>query len=319
MSYAATILGANSSVGSGNNYPSNANDSAFRGWTQLIANSFISAGWVRSSDTGNINFATVSTPAAGSFVSGWDIFRMTDAMNVSAPVFVKVEYGSGAYGATYPQAYLTVCSGTNGAGLPIGAASQRMQMLSCGGPSTNAISSAVSGDTNRIHMALWAFSNTNFGGNQVSGLQNTMYLSIERTKDATGADTSEGVLITCSANQTFKSQQYWNGVTGSSGIEGTWGCLMPTANIMMTTGIQIAFYPIYHSKGVFLNPQLGTLCYTGNSSVGGWSPVTEGCPIVIPVYGSNHTYMPLSAICLSSISARTTTTATWQSLVMRYE
>jgi hypothetical protein len=321
-SYAATILGANSSVGTGNNCPSNANDSMFRGWTQLIANGFISANWVRVADSGNINFATVTTPATASLSSGYDIFRMTDALNVAAPVYVKVEYGSGTTN-TIPSIWLTIGSGSTGAGMVTGAASQRQQ-LTLSTQSTNAISSFISGDANRIHMALWSFSNATFGGTSVTTLAQAWYFSIERTKDATGADTTEGVLLVVkgagSAAATSYNQQYWNSVTGSSGNEPSWGVLMPSINVAPTSAVQTAFYPIYHSKGVFVNPGMGTLCFIGSSTAGAVVPATEGCPLVVPMYGSNHTYMPLSALVAGpNLQGRNGNQGANTTYAMRYE
>jgi hypothetical protein len=316
-SYAATIAGANSTVGTGNNAPTNANDATFRGWTQLVANGFISAGWTRATDTGNVNFATVSTPGAAltNFSAGYDIFHMNDTLQATAPVFVKVEYGSAAAN-TIPAIWLTIGSGSNGAGTITGPASTRQQ-LPVAAANTNGITSFISGDTNRIHMGLWCFSNTTFA-NTVAGVAVAVYFSIERTKDASGVDTNEGVLFVAKTNG-ITYQQYWNQTTGPTGMENSaafWGALMPSPNIGTTTAVQSSFYPIYHSKGVFVNPGMGTLCFVGSTTAGATVLATEGSVITIPIYGNNHVYMPMSAVNNGSIAPRSQANGTF---CMRYE
>jgi hypothetical protein len=316
MSYAATIPGANSTIGTGNNAPTNASDASFRGWTQMVANGFISAGWARAIDTGNINFTTVSTPAVASVAQGYDIFKMQDTLQNTAPVFVKVEYGAGSTN-TFPSLWITIGSGSNGAGMLTGPLSLRRQININSPASTNAITSFISGDANRIGMALWHFSNTTFGNTVCIGPQ-SIYFSIERTKDASGADTNEGVLFVGRTNVSAAivgTQQYWNSATGPTGLE-DWGVLLPTVNIGLTTGVQTAFYPIYHSKGVFLNPGMGTLCFAVSTSAGTTIPATEGAPIVIPIYGNNHTYMPMSPTLANTVGLRGGANS---SFCMRYE
>jgi hypothetical protein len=317
MSYAATIPGANSTVGTGNNHPSNATDAEFRGWTQMVANGFISAGWARATDSGNINFGTVTAPATTSLISGYDIFRMTDTLNVTAPIFVKVEYGSGGTN-TAPSLWLTVGNGSNGAGMLLGATTQRYQLTA--GIQANAITSFISGDTNRFHMSLWSFSNVSYGGLAVIALTHSLFFSIERTHDAAGADTTEGALcLFKSGGAASYTQQYWNGITGSSGVEGTWGMLFPDGTVNKGTAVQSSFYPPYFSKGVFVNPGMGALGYIGSLSTIA-NIATEGSPVPVSIYGGTHTYMPIgSANTSGSCGVNRGTGFTSQTYAMRYE
>jgi hypothetical protein len=93
-------------------------------------------------------------------------------------------------------------------------------------------------------------------------------------------------------------QQYLNLTTGPTGLEGGgWGSLMPTANIAVSTGVQTAVYPIYFSKGVFVNPGMNVLCVNS-------AQVTELATMVVPIYGSNHTYMCCSNTMYAGTNAR---------------
>jgi hypothetical protein len=319
MSYAAFIAGANSSVGTGNNAPNNVTDASFRGWAQMVANGFISAGWARAADSGNINFATVSTPVSGQLSAGYDIFRMTDTLNVAAPVFVKVEYGSGVAN-TGPSLWVTVGSGSNGAGSLLGATTARTQLVSIQG--VNAIGSFISGDTNRIQMSLWSYSNVyNSGVAVLSSQVLSWVLSIERTHDNSGSDTTEGALCLFKSGAiTGYSQQYWNSVTGSSGVELSWGMLFPETSIGLGTAVQSSFYPAYLSNGVYVNPAMGVLGFIGSTTTGQATIATEGCPVPVQIYGGTHTYMPMMANTAGScprISRGTGIAA--QTYAIRYE
>lgn len=297
--------------------PSNSSNATFRAWGQMIANTFISANWTRATDTGNIDWTAVATTATATTFQGWDIFKMGDTLQTTAPVYVKIEYGCSAT-AGAPGIAITIGSGSNGSGYLTGLLSTR-QVLGCGGNSTSNIISVVSGDTNRIAIGLWGCS-VNATQNVIAAVTTfATFFSIERTKDATGNDTSEGVLLLGAHDSggITKYQQYWNCTSGPTGQEtGGWAALMPTPNVVQSSaglsiggGVQAPVYPIYHSKGVFLNPGLNALCMAN-----GWCQ--ELSTVVIPMYGANHTYMPFTTVTFNSTVARHGANSTF---MMRYE
>lgn len=96
----------------------NTSDATFRAWGSDISARLAVAGLVQTADTGQINWTTVARPAASAY-GGYEIWAFDDALQGSAPVFIKIEYGSSNNQAT-PAIRVTVSSGTNGAGTPTG-------------------------------------------------------------------------------------------------------------------------------------------------------------------------------------------------------
>lgn len=89
-------------------------DAGFRAWGLALRTALTSAGIVRTSDTGQIDFSTVSAPGTSSY-AGYDIFRFDDAAQGADPVFFKLEYGKGS-ATTRHALRLTVGTGSDGAG-----------------------------------------------------------------------------------------------------------------------------------------------------------------------------------------------------------
>src|SRR5262245_52043536 len=94
----------------------NDTDAHFRAWPQWIHDKLSAAGWVQTSDTGQIDLTTVVKPAAVSTSQGYEIWRMADSLQATFPVFMKLEYGSGASSANNPQIWITLGTGSNGSG-----------------------------------------------------------------------------------------------------------------------------------------------------------------------------------------------------------
>lgn len=89
-------------------------DPTFRAWGQAIHDQLIAAGLTQTSDTGQINLATVARPATSSY-GGYEIFRFNDAKQATEPLFIKFEYGQ-ASSANRPMLKCHTGTGTDGAG-----------------------------------------------------------------------------------------------------------------------------------------------------------------------------------------------------------
>jgi len=276
----------------------------FQAWGNNISNAFADAGWAKTSDTGQIVWSTIAAPAAANVVCGYEIWQMQDALQATAPVFVKIEYGSGT-AQTNPFVATTIGSGSTGDGRLTGILSARF-ILNCSNGANQAIS-YVSGSTNRFGIGLWVSgyaSNSVFGVPNQTPTSNTAtgiaaFFSIERTKDTNGNDTNEGVLFLnrnpgAGGGATFRAQ-YWNCLAGPSSSSGEdWGTLVPSANATANLGSWAGIgtpgplvYPVYHHKGIFLNPGLNVLCYNYPTLT-----VDQKCNVVF--YSANHAYMPFA-------------------------
>lgn len=250
-------------------------DAAFRTWGLAYNAKLAAAGLVNTADTGQVNWTTVLAAVGANTVQGYEIWRFADALQATAPIFMKVEYGSGAVAAN-GSIWIQLGSGSNGAGLLTGILSTRQQ-IQCTA-TAGAITHYWSGDTNRFCVAAMG-----------SAVATCMLFSVERTVDANGVVTAEGALTIYRGTSVW-GQQAWSQTIGpyTATWEGTLGVMGPVVAPFGTFGIQVAVYPIFHNKGVFLNPGLNVQIYEN-------ALIAINSTISFTVYGSSHTYMTLGS------------------------
>jgi hypothetical protein len=170
-------------------------DAAFRAWGQAISTALAALGLVQTADTGQINWSTVTKPTVTATAQGYEVWRFNDALQATAPIYVKIEYGSATSSFTAPGVWVTVGTGSNGAGTITGtdianvsgAVTGRLACLQNGGTGSTAISYATA-DADGSALALALHPN--------AGTSNTgMYVLIERTRDWSGVATGDGVFV----------------------------------------------------------------------------------------------------------------------------
>lgn len=91
----------------------NATTETFRAWGSTVS-AQIGAMLTRVVQTGDIDWATAIVPSTSSY-AGSEVFRFNDALQSTAPLFLKFEYGTG-FGATGSALRVTVGKSANGAG-----------------------------------------------------------------------------------------------------------------------------------------------------------------------------------------------------------
>ncbi len=289
MSYAATTTLINTVT----------TDAAFRTWGLAYNAKLASMGLVQTADTGQINWTTVLAAVGTNTVQGYEIWRFADALQSTAPVFLKIEYGSGAAAAN-GSIWVQLGSGSTGTGTLNGVLSTRQQ-ITCTATAT-AITHYWSGDTNRVAIAALGAS-----------AATSMFWGVERTVDTVGVVTAEGCL------QIYRGlsavgQQAWNQITGpmTASWEATLGAMGAGVAPFGTFGAQVAIYPIFFNKGVFLPPGLN--CHVYEAPL-----ITAGSTVAFTVYGGTHTYMPLGTPQFGTVARGGFSTSANASLMMRYE
>lgn len=113
-------------------------DAGFRAWGAEYNAKLAAAGLVQASDTGQINWASVNRPGI-STVAGYEIWRFNDALQATAPIYIKLEFGTGT-NASVPQLWITVGTGSNGSGTITGQSSTRTICGTTGNPGVAATS-----------------------------------------------------------------------------------------------------------------------------------------------------------------------------------
>jgi hypothetical protein len=256
----------------------------FTAWAQNISSHFTSAGMVQTLDSGQINWATVATPSATRQKMGYEIWKFADAFQSTSPVFVRIDYGSGG-ASTLPGIWLQLGSGSNGSGQLTGPISNPNMAGSNGLNIASAATVAntencyFSGNTNYINT--WMFMNKDGG----VGISQPFGFSLERTKNASGADTGQGILFTAYGATVFY-QTVWDCVLGQLYThESSPGILVPALANNGINGSNIAVYPLFHSMGnAFLNPGLNLLGYFSGA-------IANNTNTTVSVYGSDHNYI----------------------------
>jgi hypothetical protein len=239
---------------------SNSNDTLFRGWGKAISDRFTAFGWVKTADTGQIDWTTVLAPTTTNQARGYEIWRMADTLQATAPVFLKIWYGSSAWIHTGPAIWIMLGTGSDGTGNLTGqVGTQIHQAFYAEASSTVGYRCIFSGDTSRFNMCLGINRDDN---------HYYLWLSIERSKDVSGADTAEGVIR---MGQAFNGahQQFLPMSGPIPPNESNLGCMGPQQGTGVT-GSDVILYPIFPFNADMKNPVRGAAGYF-NPDPAGWS------------------------------------------------
>lgn len=161
-------------------------DATFRTWGLALSTAIGSVGMVQTADTGQIDWTTVTRPAINT-AAGYEIWRFDDTQQGAAPIFIKLEFGTGTV-ATYPQMWATAGTGTDGAGNITGVGTTRTTMVVAG-----ALASTVTNYETYVCATEGAF----WFSWKIGSLANQprCCFSIHRSTDATGQPNSDGFSV----------------------------------------------------------------------------------------------------------------------------
>jgi hypothetical protein len=224
-------------------------------------------GLVKTADTGQINWATVSfNPTTGNQVAGYEIWRFNDALQSSFPIFFKLEYGTSTVGssaswADCDQITVTVGTGSNGSGDITDIFSAR-QCFSGSYFSSNDTNDTGQRTSYLCHLPGYL----GLGYKTLSGNNASSGLVIGRMPDANGAPTANGAYV-YSGNRDNAALSI--GMTNGAGLNYAVGsaamCFVP-ANYSQAIGGVTQVFPHY-----VVDPMpkvLHTICTVNNGEVG---------------------------------------------------
>lgn len=161
--------------------PTNATDALFRLWGKWISDNLTSGGITKTSDTGQIDWTTVTAPASSGVSKGYEIRVLSDSLQATYPQYIKLEYGSAGNSST-PGMWITTGTGSDGAGNLTGFGAARIQV--------NWFSTSFSSSLFPWYMYVGASGFVicpAFGNVATNGI-----LSWERTLDVSGAISGDG-------------------------------------------------------------------------------------------------------------------------------
>lgn len=334
---------------------SSQDDTMFRAWGSGISGAWKAAGLVQTADTGQIDWGLASrgTESAGfEFIIGYEMYRLNDALQATAPVFIKIEYGvmvagptNGGYPPGHPVLYATVGTATDGAGAFTGTLiTSRVKFIGTNGSTANAATVAnagiasggsqiyASGDGSYVALSVGAQSTAQPTINWVYANQPMSFpafLIVERSRDSGGVATGDGVVMMTS---------FWR-------PEGSYGSThattpSPTSQFLSFTGATVGaqgiLWPVDWPSNAWGTGVFGPDIYTyplrmvtpkpmyGMSVLGTYkSDFSLGSLVSLTNLGALHTYRSLAGIggTSNNDNARSYTNPTIASgaILMRWE
>ena len=170
-------------------------DADFRTWGSALSTKLQAmAGLTKTADTGQINWATV-TRAGSSTDAGYEIYYLNDAMHSTAPIYIKIYYGTGV-STGGPRLKFEVSTGSNGSGTLTGVGVGTLWYASY----SYSASSSTPTYTNYLCVCEGHFYLHVWKGSGFQGL-----ISITRTCDETGTPDGYGVALKAYGNSTSNS------------------------------------------------------------------------------------------------------------------
>jgi hypothetical protein len=234
----------------------NSSDSNFRSWAKEISDALLAFGWVKTADTGQLDWNTIVRPSSANSYTGYEIFRMADALQSTAPCFLKIEYGSGSSNALHPAIAIQIGTATTGAGVLAGNTSNRQTLIS-GGNTATLVTIRTSGDTNRFSATL--ASDYNNATNSISFCIERSYTPVS-SPSAAHTDTDEYIL-----------QAYCtSALKGSQIVPKTGGGAVPNPRLFQSlvgddgttvSGVAPSYCALYPFMGRPRNPLRGLAMY----------------------------------------------------------
>jgi hypothetical protein len=261
-------------------------NAAIRSWAGEISATFTAGGWVQTSDTGQTASSALTGSPGVNTSSGYQIWRMADSLQTGAStVFLKLEYGEGA-STSSPSIWITLGTGSDGAGNITGAILARTQITAGSGTSSSSITTYGSATTSRVS---WVYGNS-------SG---HLLFSIERTKDASGNDTNEGLLVLGSAQAnailTVKINQYLRFTNNTLLSSTAMGTAVPSG-ATWADGSNFGVSPVRFFNGTPSNPCISWLAYLNGDTA-------QGVSLPVQIFGVTRTFMPLGNASIQTVAS----------------
>ncbi len=287
--------------------PTNSSDANFRLWINEIHNSLIAFGWVQTSDTGQINFSTVTAPSGVGVFQGYAVYRMADSLQSACPVYMRLDFGESTASTDVPAIKIKVGIGsTDGAGTLTGTLNTQVVTTTTSATASATLSPCYTcGTTSSFYLHFW--------GNTPGTLG--FSFMIERERNVAGAETSNGIHILAHYNQasnnTVKLSQFLENTTGNIGSQDVlWYALVSNQTTQAAGGV-VGVGHVRCQMGPMRKPMLGVFLSSRTD-------FTLANTYTVTMYGASHTYMLLrpnlgsAAVTMNGVNADTVIGMLWE-------
>lgn len=161
---------------------------AFRALGSDISDMLASIGLVKVPFAGQIDWSTVVKPTAARTDAGFEVWRFNDSLHATAPVYIRLGYGTG-YSADDFGLTAAISPGVTEGGELTGAVAGPVNRRGCNLSSGSKCMLYVSGDSSRL--CIRAVDNYNYDG----------WLMVERMAGADGLPGPDGALVLATHNE----------------------------------------------------------------------------------------------------------------------
>lgn len=259
-------------------------DAAFRAFGTALSNALVAIGLVKVSHANDINWATATKPAtAWTNTPGFEVYRLNDSLQNTAPIFFSIFYGVGSDNSTpyvviYSYFYDILAIPTGGPGAATGTA-----LFNQSSSDSTARTTYLSGDGSGFVVHA-------FEGREGWGAATIV---LERTRDNAGAIDSRGIQVMLlggngSSSNSRYSPRLAGGVVGpSTQYAGVYGC--PPLTGTGASGGNVALFPIRPISLVESNPSAYVAAYFT-------ADLVNATPVSITRWlGDTKTFLPMAS------------------------
>lgn len=264
-------------------------DGIFQTFNSAIDTAILAMGWVHSGDTGQMNPASTNRTGVNSS-AGYIIYTMNDALQATAPVYLKILFGQSATATMY-RLIIQTSTATDGAGNLTGNTSTAQTITSSA--TTAAKNCYFSGTTSRLQFCLFPDTTTA-----------VCFVSIERDRDAAGADAANGhnVIIYAASVVTWYQQFMPVVAMGPTCPLEAKACTLISSQTSQASGGSTGVGVIRPVAGAMRNPGIGALIVARAD----WTTEVTN---TVTIYGVARTYIALTTASSLATSAVANNTA----------
>lgn len=215
----------------------NSTDALFRAWGLAVSNA-LAAMLFKVTQSGEINWTTVTAPTSGNTSAGFEVYRFNDALHTTHPVYIRLDYCS-ASTATLYAIRVTIGKGVDGSGNITNVLQSTINTLAGSGSPAAASNCYISnGDSSGIVISLQP-DITSHGG----------FFCLERSRNSVGQPTGDGLMFSCQTNTSAthinRFIAYNLETTLAADGTGLFACPLSLAtDIGVTNGTAAQFFPV---------------------------------------------------------------------------
>jgi hypothetical protein len=264
-------------------------DAAFRTWGSEFNTKLAAVGLVQTADTGQINWTTVTRAAINSD-AGYEVWRMNDTQQATAPIFLKIFYGS-ASNQNIPRIRIQLGTASNGSGTVSGTGSANTDTISYSGAAPSTVSLFTSYAC-AVDGAFWISWKLGAGGGGTQTICPHGFYGVFRSCDSSGVASADAVMqvfsSTAATSMPARSISFTaSTIYGGAGSNAWW--LLPYS---ITSSLVSGTPQIF--KGTIVTPRVRPSNYVAASLI---VELNVGVTCTATFVGStSHTYLACASL-----------------------